>query len=98
MEKDLHLISLFEEYKELLTKNQEELFNLYFLLDLSLGEIAEIKGISRQGVLDSINKAKDQLIDIENKIQLVANKKKIIESIKSKDLTKDEIIKLIEEI
>ena len=43
MEKDYIFTELFEIYKELLTKNQKEIFDLYYLKDLSLTEIAEIK-------------------------------------------------------
>ena len=43
MEKDLNYSELYQEYKALLTENQSEVFNLYYLCDLSLGEISEIK-------------------------------------------------------
>lgn len=65
MAKDFAYIELFEQYKSLLTEKQQKIFNDYFLLDLSLGEIAEMNGISRQSVNDTIKKAKEQLMHFE---------------------------------
>ncbi|MBQ7164325.1 MAG: hypothetical protein IJR61_03240, partial [Clostridia bacterium] len=59
MDKELRLIGLFGLYKNMLTENQKDLFNLYYECDLSLGEIAEIKGVSRQSVNDGLRKAKE---------------------------------------
>ena len=46
---------LFDFYGDILTERQRELFDLYYNEDLSLAEIAENCGISRQGVRDQIN-------------------------------------------
>ena len=46
---------LFDFYGEILTDRQKEFFDLYYNEDLSLAEIAENYGISRQGVRDVIN-------------------------------------------
>ena len=48
---------LFDFYGELLTERQREFFDLYYNEDLSLTEIAENSGISRQGVRDVIVRA-----------------------------------------
>ncbi len=50
MEKTVYMSMLFDFYGELLTDKQKEYFGLYYNENLSLGEIAEIEGISRQGV------------------------------------------------
>jgi len=68
MDKDLSLIALFGLYGSLLTEHQRDLFNLYYECDLSLGEIAEIHGISRQSVNDALKKARDVLTDTESKL------------------------------
>ena len=47
---------LFDFYGELLTDRQKEFFDLYYNEDLSLAEIAEHAGISRQGVRDVMDK------------------------------------------
>jgi predicted DNA-binding protein YlxM (UPF0122 family) len=52
---------LFSIYKSLLTVKQADIFSLHIECDLSLGEISEINGISRQGVSDTINKTKEIL-------------------------------------
>ena len=78
MEKDLNYSELYEEYKTLLTDNQQEVFKLYYLCDLSLGEISEIKGISRQGVSDTLSKTRDLLLNYENNLQLLDKKRKLL--------------------
>ena len=51
-EKDLSLNLLFDTYGELLPENQRDMFEQYYCDDLSLSEIAENTGITRQGVRD----------------------------------------------
>ena len=71
-EKNLQLAELIDTYAELLTDRQQRLLDLYYNQDLSLGEIAEDVGISRQGVRDSIKKAERELAFFEEKLHLVA--------------------------
>ena len=47
---EIYYNELFAEYSSLLSPAQKEIFDMYFGMDLSLGEIAEIKEISRQSV------------------------------------------------
>ena len=54
----------------MLTDNQQQALNLYYNEDLSLSEIAEQHGITRQGVRDTIQKAQTQLFDLEKKLCL----------------------------
>ena len=70
MSKELEIGELFSFYKELLTPNQQKLILDYYVFDLSLGEISENNGISRQGVYDGLKKAKTQLIEFEKKLRL----------------------------
>ena len=58
---------LFDFYGELLTDRQKEFFDLYYNEDLSLSEIAENEGISRQGVRDVIVRAEAAMQEIEDK-------------------------------
>ena len=59
---------LWDLYNPLLTANQREITDLYFNYDLSLAEIAEEKGVSRQSVSDCLNKCKKQLESYEEKL------------------------------
>ena len=68
----LEMSLLFDFYGETLTEKQRELFDLYYNEDLSLSEIAEHAGITRQGVRDSIKRAEHALHEMEDKLGLVA--------------------------
>jgi len=67
----LQMTILFDFFGDLLTSKQREYFDLYHNEDLSLSEIAERAGISRQGVYDMIARAEKTLIDIEQKTGVV---------------------------
>ena len=62
---------LFDFYGELLTERQKEFFDLYYNEDLSLSEIAENSGISRQGVRDVIVRAEGIMQEVEDKTGLI---------------------------
>lgn len=62
---------LLDFYGELLTQRQRLCFDMHFNEDLSLSEIAEQCGISRQGVWENIRRAESALEDIEAKTGLV---------------------------
>ena len=62
---------LFDFYGDILTERQRELFDLYYNEDLSLAEIAENCGISRQGVRDVIVRAEAAMTELEDKTGLV---------------------------
>ena len=68
--KPLELSLLFDFYGETLTKKQRELFALYYNEDLSLAEIAEHAGITRQGERDSIKRAEGTLLEMEQRLGL----------------------------
>ncbi|MFR6393961.1 MAG: YlxM family DNA-binding protein [Oscillospiraceae bacterium] len=62
---------LFDFYGDILTERQKELFDLYYNEDLSLAEIAENCGISRQGVRDVIVRAEAVITELEDKTGLI---------------------------
>ena len=62
---------LFDFYGAVLTPRQKEFFDLYYNEDLSLAEIAENYGISRQGVRDVIVRAEAIMTDLEDKTGLM---------------------------
>lgn len=62
---------LLDFYGEVLTQRQKEFFDLYYNEDLSLAEIAENYGISRQGVRDVIVRAEAVMTELEDKTGLM---------------------------
>lgn len=62
---------LFDFYGDLLTERQREFYDLYYNEDLSLAEIAENYGISRQGVRDVIVRAEATMSEIEEKTHII---------------------------
>ena len=62
---------LYDFYGELLTSHQKEIYEQFVLEDLSLSEIAEDAGISRQGVHDMIRRCNRTLEEYEEKLHLV---------------------------
>ena len=71
MNKILEQALLYDFYDELLTTHQKEVYEQFILDDLSLSEIAESAGISRQGVHDLIRRCQRALEGYENKLHLV---------------------------
>lgn len=69
MKDDLHFLRLWDLYSPLLTPTQREISDLYFNYDLSFGEIAEQKGVSRQSVSDCLQKCRKQLENYEEKLR-----------------------------
>ena len=68
---NFRMTMLFDFYGELLTDRQKEFYDLYYNEDLSLSEIAENYGISRQGVRDVIVRAENYMTEIEDKTGLI---------------------------
>ena len=62
---------LLDFYSALLTPRQKQIAEMYYQEDMSLSEIAEEMGITRQGVRDALKKAENQLFDTEDKLGLV---------------------------
>ena len=71
MEKIFEQALLYDFYGELLTPHQRSIYEDAVYNDLSLGEIAEEKGISRQGVHDLIKRCDKALEEYEDKLHLV---------------------------
>jgi Uncharacterized protein conserved in bacteria len=70
MPKNLYLTVLLDFYGNMLTKKQKDVIELYYNDDLSLSEISENEGITRQGVRDSIKRAEMLLTEMEEKLGL----------------------------
>ena len=64
---------LLDYYGDLLTPRQRLCFDMRYNQDLSLGEIAEELGVSRQGVYDTLNRAESVMRNMEAKTGCIAN-------------------------
>ncbi len=71
MEKILEQTLLYDFYGELLTKHQKEIYEDVVLNDYSFSEVAQERGVSRQGVHDLIRRCNKILEDYERKLRLV---------------------------
>lgn len=75
-------VFLYDFYGELLTEHQKEVYEDVVLNDMSLGEIAEEFGISRQGVHDLVKRC-DRILDgYEQKLHLVERFRKTKEDVR----------------
>lgn len=70
---------LFDFYQSLLTDKQRAYMNLYYLEDLSLGEIADEYNVSRQAVYDNVRRTEAMLEDYEEKLRLFSKFQKRLE-------------------
>ena len=68
--KDLAISFLLDFYGDMLTEKQRIMIEYYYNDDLSLAEIADNEGITRQGVRDSIKRAEGQLLELEERLGL----------------------------
>lgn len=73
MEKNVRVSMLCQIYGKLLTENQLNVLNDYYNNDLSLSEIAENEGITRQAVRDVIKKGENKLFELEEKLEVMKN-------------------------
>lgn len=67
---------LYDTYGTLLTPKQQKIMEGYFYDDLSLGEIAENAGISRQAVYDLLKRVEKSLEKYESKLRILQQKEK----------------------
>ncbi len=81
MSKRLEMGLLNDYYGGLLTEYQSNLLSKYYDEDLSLKEIAEEEGVSRQAVADVIKRSSDKLVEFEQKLGLVGKITKLIDEI-----------------
>ncbi|MBQ7124899.1 MAG: DNA-binding protein [Clostridia bacterium] len=68
--KNLSMSLLLDFYGEILSEPQREAMDYFYNGDLSLSEISELIGITRQGVRDRLVKSEEILTQLENKLGL----------------------------
>ena len=107
MEKKVEISMLWQIYGKLLTEKQYEYIDYYYNEDLSLSEIAENEGITRQAVRDIIKKGERKLFEYEEKLLFMKrtiNQEKLVENILSqlnkiqKDSSDEKVNNILEEI
>ena len=88
---------LFYFYGDLLTERQREFYDLYYNEDLSLAEIAENYGISRQGVRDVIVRAEAAMTEIEDKTHIIRRFHQSQAAIAAIDAAADRLLRAVNE-
>ena len=71
MEEKIEQAYLYDFYGELLNERQRKIYEDFVFNDLSLGEIADEEGISRQGVHDMVKRCTRTLESYEEKLHLI---------------------------
>ena len=79
-EKDLRIALLLDYYGEVLDGHTRDVMQSYYDDDLSLAEVAEGEGISRQGVLHIVRKGQKELLFLEEKLG-VAKRSRELEAV-----------------
>ena len=107
MDKNVKISILLDIYGNLLTDKQYKLLDDYYNNDLSLSEIAENEGITRQAVRDNLKKGENNLFEYEDKLGImkktVIQEKKIAEILSEitkieKDMEDEEVAKILKKV
>lgn len=93
MEKNIEVSLLFDFYGKLLKPSGKQAIDLYYNEDLSLAEIADQSGITRQGVRDSIKRCEQQLFNFEKKLGLFKRFKELEDGLDEIAVTAQQINK-----
>lgn len=83
MENEVYLTILYDYYGELLSKRNQEYFENYYFLNLSLAEIAEKLGVSRNAIHKQLKLIEENLIHYEDVLKLYAKDQKLKEIIEN---------------
>lgn len=77
-DKRLLIGDLLDTYGALLTEKQRYMLELYYCDDLSLAEVAENVGITRQGVRDALKKSEEFLFAADEKLGVIKSNREIL--------------------
>ncbi len=92
MAKNLDMVSLIDTYAAVLTEKQREMLEQYYYDDLSLAEIAQNSGISRQGVRDSIKRGETAMLELEDKLGLARKTSELVDRVETIRANMQEIV------
>ena len=90
-EKNMRLAFLLDFYGEALDSHTKDIMKAYYEDDLSLAEIADDEGISRQGVRHIIKKGEEQLEFFENALKLAKRNEELIKAANSLEKLKESL-------
>ncbi len=90
--KNLDIVYMIDTYAAVLTEKQREVLELYYYDDLSLAEIAQNSGISRQGVRDSIKRGEAAMLELEDKLGLAKRMRSLGEKLEAIRVNTQEIV------
>ena len=85
MESREYFNSLFDIYKELLTKKEQDAFKEHYVEDLSMQEIADNLNVSKSSVGMTIKRAEQKLEDYEHKLHILKKNTQIKEALQSQN-------------
>ena len=91
----IYLTILFDYYEKLLNEKDRKCFKNYYFDNLSLGEIADNNGISRNAIHKRLKKIEEELLYYESVIGLYDKEQKILSLVSDENL-KDEIKKIFD--
>lgn len=66
------IIEKYEVYKSLLSDKKQDIFEMYYYEDESINEIAEVVGITKNGVFNALKKVEKEITEYEAKLQIIA--------------------------
>lgn len=97
MEKFLYYNNLYLLYKKFLNENNSEIFDLYYGDNLSMQEIADLKGVSKSRIGAIIKQTEKKLDSLEDKTHLYSTKEQLNKLLEINDLEalKKELMKVI---
>ncbi len=100
MEEILYYNALYDCYKKLLTKKQQDYFEGYYFYNLSFGELAENEGVSRNAIFKQVKDTCKKLEEYEEKMHICAIKKELssLEQNVKEEKVRERITKIIEEL
>ena len=94
MDKRDLLIILYDYYEDLLNDKQKEYFSLYYFDNLSLSEISENLGVSRNAIHKSLKSIEVLLLEYENKLKIYYKTKKIEDIIRG-SMVEDKVLEVL---
>ena len=89
MENREYLNRLFDIYKDLLTKIEQETFISYYMEDLSLSEIGDYRGVTKSSVGKTLKQVTTKLQDLENTLKVYELKQSLKNILNSENIRED---------